>query len=126
MACPKSWGLLQFGLHQLRLRLGLLVSRCLPRRHQRFAVARGWVLEPQLQLMHQRIELDDAHIAYATVQQSSHNGWVVRAGLRLKGEMATAVGTLQPYGRLNVYSLLCRASAATCWTVFMPETKSSL
>jgi outer membrane autotransporter protein len=70
---------------------------------QRFAVAPGWVLEPQLQLMHQRIELDDASIAGARVQQESHDGWIVRAGLRLKGEMTTAIGTLQPYGRLNVY-----------------------
>nr|WP_257214792.1 autotransporter outer membrane beta-barrel domain-containing protein [Variovorax sp. 54] len=37
------------------------------------------------------------------MQQSSHDDWIVRAGLRLKGEMATAVGALQPYGRLNVY-----------------------
>jgi outer membrane autotransporter protein len=70
---------------------------------QGFGIGSGWVLEPQLQVMHQRIDLDDASIVGATVQQDSHDGWIVRAGLRVKGEMATAAGTLQPYGRVNVY-----------------------
>lgn len=71
---------------------------------QSFDVAPGWVLEPQLQLMHQRVDLDDVGFTGATVQQNSHNGWIVRAGLRLKADVTTAAGVLQPYGRLNVYS----------------------
>lgn len=70
---------------------------------QGLGIGSGWVLEPQLQVMHQRIDLDDASIVGATVQQDSHDGWIVRAGLRVKGEVATAAGTLQPYGRVNVY-----------------------
>jgi outer membrane autotransporter protein len=68
-----------------------------------FPVGDGWVIEPQLQLMHQRVDLDDVNIGGATVQQDTHDGWTARAGVRLKGEISTAAGVLQPYGRFNVY-----------------------
>ncbi len=63
----------------------------------------GWMLEPQLQLIHQRIELDGVVITGADVQQNTHSRWTVRAGLRLKGELSTTAGKLQPYARLNLY-----------------------
>lgn len=69
-----------------------------------FTLAQGWVLEPQLQLMHQRIDLDGVNIAGADVHQDSHGGWAVRAGLRVTGELSSAAGVLQPYGRVNLYS----------------------
>ncbi|WP_288251649.1 autotransporter outer membrane beta-barrel domain-containing protein [uncultured Hydrogenophaga sp.] len=69
-----------------------------------FTLAQGWVLEPQLQLMHQRIDLDGVNIAGADVRQDSHGGWAVRAGLRVTGELSSAAGLLQPYGRVNLYS----------------------
>jgi len=37
------------------------------------------------------------------VQQDSASGWIARLGLRIKGELASAAGRLQPYGRLNFY-----------------------
>ncbi|MBB4224724.1 autotransporter outer membrane beta-barrel domain-containing protein [Variovorax guangxiensis] len=70
---------------------------------QPFAIAPGWTIEPQLQLVHQRISLDDGGIAAALVQQHSHSGWMARAGVRVKGEIATSAGLLQPYVRFNVY-----------------------
>ncbi|MGJ7566141.1 autotransporter outer membrane beta-barrel domain-containing protein [Variovorax sp. GB1R11] len=70
---------------------------------QAFAIAPNWTIEPQLQLVHQRVSLDDISIAGALVQQNSHNGWLVRAGVRVKGEIATGAGLLQPYVRFNVY-----------------------
>ena len=70
---------------------------------QSFAIAPGWTIEPQLQLVHQRISLDDGGIAAALVQQHSHSGWMARAGVRVKGEIATSAGLLQPYVRFNVY-----------------------
>ncbi|MFV0674256.1 autotransporter outer membrane beta-barrel domain-containing protein [Variovorax sp. tm] len=70
---------------------------------QAFAIAPGWTIEPQLQLVHQRISLDDTGIAAALVQQHSHSGWLARAGVRVKGEIATSAGLLQPYVRFNVY-----------------------
>lgn len=53
--------------------------------------------------MHQRLSLDDTALVGATVQQDTHNGWAVRAGLRIKGEFATGAGMLRPYARLNVW-----------------------
>lgn len=70
---------------------------------QAFALGAGWSLEPQLQLVHQRLSLDDTALVGATVQQDTDKGWAVRAGLRIKGEFATGAGTVQPYARLNVW-----------------------
>jgi len=70
---------------------------------QSFGIAPGWTIEPQLQLVHQRISLDDGSIAGALVRQNSHSGWLARAGVRVKGEIATSAGLLQPYVRFNVY-----------------------
>ena len=63
----------------------------------------GWSIEPQLQLIHQHMDLDNAVIAGAVVQPRADSGWIARAGVRVKGRIDTGVGTLQPYGRLNVY-----------------------
>ncbi|PLC01863.1 autotransporter outer membrane beta-barrel domain-containing protein [Variovorax sp. RO1] len=69
-----------------------------------FAIgAGGWSVEPQLQLIHQRLRLDDVSIPGALVQQDADSGWIGRAGVRIKGSFATGAGTLQPYARLNVY-----------------------
>ncbi len=71
---------------------------------QAFALgASGWTIEPQLQLIHQHMDLDDTAIVGAVVQPRSDSGWIARAGVRVKGEIATGIGTLQPYGRVNVY-----------------------
>ncbi|MDQ0043659.1 outer membrane autotransporter protein [Variovorax boronicumulans] len=71
---------------------------------QAFAMGEGgWKIEPQLQLIHQHIGLDDVAISGARVRQDSDDGWIARVGVRLKGEIATSLGTLQPYGRFNIY-----------------------
>ena len=76
---------------------------------QSFKIAEGWRVEPQLQLVHQSLSLDDVALYGAQVRQDTANGWLARAGVRVKGEVATGLGLLQPYGRLNVY----RASSGT-------------
>ena len=76
---------------------------------QAIPLSQNWIVEPQLQLIHQRVDLDDMSISNARVRQDSDNGWVVRAGVRVKGTMSTSLGALQPYGRLNLY----RASSGT-------------
>ena len=64
-----------------------------------------WRVEPQLQLVYQRQKLQDTQIAAALVQQDSHSGWMLRAGVRVKGEIHTAAGNVvQPYARFNLYS----------------------
>ncbi|WGT61328.1 autotransporter outer membrane beta-barrel domain-containing protein [Variovorax paradoxus] len=77
---------------------------------QAFALgASGWKIEPQVQLIHQRLSLDNVAISGANVRQDSDDGWIARVGVRLKGEIATGLGTLQPYGRFNLY----KASSGT-------------
>jgi len=63
----------------------------------------GWRIEPQLQLVHQSLDLDAVSIAGAGVQPQADSGWLARAGVRVKGELSTGAGALQPYGRFNVY-----------------------
>jgi len=70
---------------------------------QSFALAPNWQIEPQLQLAHQSLSLDDEALFGALVQQNLDSNWLVRAGVRVKGEVQTAAGLLQPYARLNVY-----------------------
>ena len=74
-----------------------------------FALSNNWKIEQQVQLIHQRIDLDDVTISGARVQQDSDNGWIARVGVRVKGEVSTGLGMLQPYGRVNLY----RASSGT-------------
>lgn len=76
---------------------------------QSFKVADGWWVEPQLQLVHQRLSLDDVVLPGARVRQDPTSGWRARAGVRVKGDVSTGLGLLQPYGRINAY----RASAGT-------------
>ncbi|WP_337244103.1 autotransporter-associated beta strand repeat-containing protein [Luteimonas sp. gir] len=70
---------------------------------QAFPIGRDWQLEPQLQLMHQRLSNDDVEIANALVQQDTADSLTARAGVRLKGAFETGAGLLQPYTRVNYY-----------------------
>ncbi|MBT2336430.1 autotransporter outer membrane beta-barrel domain-containing protein [Variovorax paradoxus] len=80
---------------------------------QAFALgSSGWTVEPQLQLIHQHMDLDNSGIAGAVVQPQADSGWVARAGVRVKGRIETGMGTLQPYGRFNVYKTPSGADVA--------------
>ncbi|MDM0010183.1 autotransporter-associated beta strand repeat-containing protein [Variovorax sp. J22G73] len=72
----------------------------------------GWSVEPQLQLIHQHMDLGNSVITGAVVQPQADNGWIARAGVRLKGQLDTGVGTLQPFGRFNVYKTSSGADIA--------------
>ena len=63
----------------------------------------GWSVEPQLQLIHQHMDLNNSAIAGAIAQPQADSGWIARAGVRVKGQIDTGIGALQPYGRFNVY-----------------------
>ncbi|CAN7219769.1 MULTISPECIES: autotransporter outer membrane beta-barrel domain-containing protein [unclassified Variovorax] len=76
---------------------------------QSFALSESWRIEPQAQLIYQRARFDDVLIGGATVRQHADGGWIGRLGVRIKGELATGVGRLQPYARANLY----RASGGT-------------
>ncbi len=104
-------GVLQLGRHRYHLRPGddtnssaradgvtasLEVGKAFP-------VSMGWSVEPQAQVLYQKSRFDDAQISGATVRQTVEGRWTGRLGLRLKGEIATSAGRLQPYARLNLY-----------------------
>lgn len=63
----------------------------------------GWKIEPQLQLVRQSQRLNDTVIPGAAVQQATADGWRLRAGLTVKGELDTRAGSLRPYARLDVH-----------------------
>lgn len=56
-----------------------------------------------MQLVHLRVSLGDTGIVGALIRQDSHDGWLVHAGVRVKGEIDTRAGLLQPCARLNLY-----------------------
>ena len=70
---------------------------------QALQLAPGWTVEPQLQLASQHLSLDDLSLAGAAVQQDNDSAWLARIGVRVKGEIASGAGLLQPYARLNLY-----------------------
>lgn len=74
-----------------------------------FPLAANWTIEPQAQLIHQRARFDEVLIGGAAVRQHADGGWIGRLGVRIKGELATGAGRLQPYVRANLY----RASGGT-------------
>lgn len=74
-----------------------------------FQLAGDWRIEPQAQLIYQRSRFDDVRIGGAAVHQDADGGWIGRLGVRVKGDLATRAGRLQPYARANLY----RAGAGT-------------
>ncbi|VTU23364.1 autotransporter domain-containing protein [Variovorax sp. RA8] len=88
---------------------------------QSFALGEGWQIQPQAQLVHQRLDLDDVDIAGALVQQARDSSWLARVGVRVKGDIATPAGRLQPYARVNLY----RASGGNDVTRFTNPAAST-
>jgi outer membrane autotransporter protein len=68
-----------------------------------FALTDRWSIEPQAQLAWQHNSFDDLLLTGARVRQDSGSGWIARLGLRIKGDLPTAAGRLQPYARVNFY-----------------------
>ena len=78
-----------------------------------FALNERWSIEPQAQLAWQRSSFDDLVLGGARVQQDAASGWIGRLGVRVKGDIATGAGRLQPYARLNLYHASFGDDAAT-------------
>jgi outer membrane autotransporter protein len=78
-----------------------------------FALAGAWSVEPQAQLMYLGTRFDDVWTSSARVHQDAEGGWVGRLGVRVKGDLFTAAGRLQPYARVNVYRAASGGDAVT-------------
>lgn len=70
---------------------------------QSFHLGQSWQVEPQLQLVYQNLNVNALQITNADVLVNTRDSWLARAGVRIKSSMATRLGTLQPYGRFNIY-----------------------
>ncbi len=70
---------------------------------QPFQVGSGWQVEPQAQIVYQHLEVSDAPITNGRAQLDARASWLTRVGVRVKTSMPTGMGTLKPYGRINVY-----------------------
>lgn len=72
---------------------------------QPFALgSRSWKFEPQAQIMHQWLDLNDIDISGNTkVRQDHDNAWLFRLGGRLEGNYPVNKGVLRPYARLNFF-----------------------
>ncbi len=71
---------------------------------QRFALGNGWGIEPQAQLIYNRLNAGDTRIGGSTsVRQDAAGAVIARLGVRLTGDVQTGIGRLQPYARLNLW-----------------------
>ncbi|KAB0487903.1 outer membrane autotransporter barrel domain-containing protein [Pseudomonas reinekei] len=68
-----------------------------------FAVVNDWVVEPQAQMIHQRIELDSQNDGISEVAFDSDPSWIGRLGARLKGRYDVSGLPLEPYLRANLW-----------------------
>ncbi|PIT56763.1 hypothetical protein BHC49_04180 [Snodgrassella alvi] len=66
----------------------------------------NWEIEPQAQIVHQWLDLNDTDISGKTsVSHNHNNAWLFRLGGRMQGSYQLNKGTLHPYARINlIYS----------------------
>lgn len=67
------------------------------------ALAQGWTLEPQAQLIWQHLSLDDAKDRFSSVSVDSDGSVTGRIGARLQGEATVNGMALQPYLKANIW-----------------------
>lgn len=68
-----------------------------------FAVAADWVLEPQVQIIHQKVSLDTQDDGVSRVEFDSDSAWTGRLGARLKGRYQVSGIPVEPYLRANLW-----------------------
>ncbi|WP_335944713.1 autotransporter outer membrane beta-barrel domain-containing protein [Pseudomonas sp. G166] len=78
-----------------------------------FAVAAMWVLEPQVQIIHQKISLDSQDDGIAKVEFDSDSAWTGRLGARLKGRYQVSGMPVEPYLRANLWHTFSGTDAVT-------------
>ncbi|MGG2419811.1 autotransporter outer membrane beta-barrel domain-containing protein, partial [Ralstonia pseudosolanacearum] len=64
----------------------------------------SWVLEPQFQLIHQRLSLKSQRLDEGTqVRQDVSQGWLARLGAQVRGDVTVGSSAVRPYVRANLY-----------------------
>ncbi|MGE8064739.1 autotransporter outer membrane beta-barrel domain-containing protein [Pseudomonas sp. NPDC089569] len=67
------------------------------------ALAGNWVLEPQAQVIYQKVYLDSQNDGVSQVSFDSDPAWTGRLGARLKGRFDISGLPLEPYLRTNIW-----------------------
>ncbi|MHC8314253.1 autotransporter family protein [Pseudomonas sp. LB3P31] len=78
-----------------------------------FAVSEKWVMEPQVQIIHQKVSLDSQNDGVSQVDFDSDGAWTGRVGARLKGSYQVSGRPLEPYVRVNLWRTLSGTDTVT-------------
>lgn len=70
------------------------------------ALQGNWVIEPQAQVIHQKVTLDSQNDGVSRVSFDSDGAWTGRLGARLKGRYEVSGRPLEPYLRANLWHTL--------------------
>jgi len=68
-----------------------------------FELGRGWTLEPQGQIIWQRVDLDDTHDLFSSIDYDDFDVWTGRLGLRLEGNTRFNDMPVQPFVDINLW-----------------------
>lgn len=92
-----------------------------------FALNDTWVVEPQVQVIHQKISLDSQDDGISRVSFDSDDAWTGRLGTRLKGRYKVSGMPLEPYLRANLWHTFSGTDSVTFddSDVISTEQKSS-
>jgi len=77
------------------------------------AVADNWVIEPQVQVIHQQVELDSQNDGISHVSFDSQDYWTGRLGTRLKGRYLVGGIPVEPYLRANTWRTFSGSDTVT-------------
>ncbi|MBK5373612.1 autotransporter outer membrane beta-barrel domain-containing protein [Pseudomonas sp. TH43] len=86
-----------------------------------------WVVEPQAQVIHQKISLDSQDDGISRVSFDSDGAWTGRLGARLKGRYQVSGLPIEPYVRANLWHTFSGTDSVTFGDsdVITTEQKSS-
>jgi outer membrane autotransporter protein len=76
-------------------------------------VGGNWVVEPQVQVIHQQVSLDSQDDGISHVSFDSDNAWTGRVGARLKGRYEVSGLPLEPYVRANLWHTFSGTDSVT-------------
>lgn len=76
-------------------------------------LSENWVVEPQAQLINQRITLDTPYAGSGNASSSDLNSWSGRVGARLKGSYDLNGLPVEPYVRTNLWHTVYTGSTVT-------------
>ena len=80
---------------------------------QPFAVADNWVMEPQAQVIYQKVSLDAQNDGISRVTFDSDAAWTGRLGARLEGSYSVSGRKLTPYLQANVWHTMSGTDTVT-------------